>query len=75
MSGSYKDLEGDCGDLMAFLEAQRSLFETEEEFSAFAVDQVRRFIRDLRRLGIEVSLRPAYLARPAGSYAPSQAGN
>ena len=75
MSGSYKDHDDGCGDLMAFLESQRSLFETDEEFRAFAVDQVRQFVRDLRRLGIEVSMRPTFLARPVGNYSPSRAGN
>ena len=75
MSGSYKDHDDGCGDLMAFLESQRSLFENDEEFRAFAVGQVRRFVRDLRRLGIEVSMRPTYLERPLSSYSPSRAGN
>ena len=76
MSGSYRDFEGSCGDLMAFLQSQRSLFENEEEFRAFTVDQVRRFVYDLRALGIEVSMRPPYLENSAAlDRSPSRMGN
>ncbi|HWQ35876.1 MAG TPA: hypothetical protein VNQ79_23740 [Blastocatellia bacterium] len=58
MGGSYRSPDNGCGDLMAFLQSQRSLFESDEDFRAFALDQVRRFVRDLRALDIEVSMRP-----------------
>lgn len=75
MSGSYKTSGGGAGDLMAFLEAQRSLFASEEEFRAFAMDQVRQFVIDLRRLDIEVSLRPTWQDRSPTNSSPSIMGN
>jgi len=72
MGGSYKDLENGCGDLLAFLQSQRSLFETDEEYKAFVVSSVRRFVIDLRTLGIEVSMRPTYLEKSAVGYSSPQ---
>jgi hypothetical protein len=74
MGGSYRDLNEGCGELMAFLQAQRSRFESDEEFRVFAVDQVRRFVKDLRALGIEVSLRPSWSDQIAVESSPSMMG-
>ncbi len=75
MSSSYSSLDNGQGDLMAFLEAQRSLFENDDEFRAFAVDQVRRFVKDLRELGIEVSMRPAWQDQAASVHSSPAMGN
>ncbi|MFN7949577.1 MAG: hypothetical protein U0Z53_29740 [Blastocatellia bacterium] len=75
MGGSYRSLDNGHGDLMAFLQSQRSLFENEDEFRAFAVDQVRRFVKDLRELGIEVSMRPAWQDQAASAHSSPSMGN
>jgi hypothetical protein len=63
MSGSYDQTGNNPGELMAYLLSARHRYATEEEFKAFALESVRRFITDLRRLNIEVSMRPNYLER------------
>ena len=68
MSASYNLTEHGYGELMACLIKQRHLYATEEEFKAFAVESVRRFIADLRGVGIEISMRPSYLETPASHY-------
>lgn len=61
----------DYGELMETLLQHRSKFATEEEFKNYAVTAVRRFVTDLRTLGIEVSLRANYLDRPPSHYSPT----
>jgi len=63
MSASYDQTDSNYGELMACLLSGRSRYQTEEEFKAFAVESVRRFITDLRALSIEVSMRPSYLEK------------
>jgi len=58
MSGSYEQSEGRYGALMALLLKERERFGTDEEFRAFAVESVRKFITDLREFSIECSIRP-----------------
>jgi len=58
MSGSYEETENRYGALMALLLKERHRFETEDDFRAFAVESVRRFITDLREFRIECSIRP-----------------
>jgi len=58
----------DYGELMEVLLKRRDSFASEEEFKHYALSTVRRFVADLRYLGIEVSLRANYLERPASAY-------
>jgi hypothetical protein len=58
MSGSYEQGENRYGALMALLLRERERFESDEEFRAFAVESVRKFITDLREFSIECSIRP-----------------
>jgi hypothetical protein len=57
---SYKKMSTRYGELMALLMNERSRFTSEEEFNAFALNEVRRFINDLRSINIELTLRPTY---------------
>jgi len=70
MSGSYNKTTSSYGELMACLLSERSQYATEEEFKAFAVESVRRFITDLRTLNIEISLRPSYLEKSPSHQSP-----
>jgi hypothetical protein len=45
------------GELMECLLRERHRYATDDEFRAFAIGAVRRFITDLRSLDIEISLR------------------
>lgn len=47
-----------AGELMETLLRDRHRFGSDEEFRAHAISAVRRFITDLRRLDIEIALRP-----------------
>lgn len=49
--------ETGVGELMECLIRDRDRFATEEEFRAYAIGAVRRFITDLRVLDIEIALR------------------
>jgi hypothetical protein len=75
MSGSYNKPTNDYGELMACLMRERARYESEEEFKAFAVESVRRFISDLRGLSIEISMRPHYLETPSYYGAPQKVTN
>jgi hypothetical protein len=55
MTGQNQDTSE--GQLMMSLLAERQRFATDEEFRAFALEAVRRFILDLRRYDIEIALR------------------
>ena len=57
MSGSYQHQQSSFGELMECLMRERESYPTDEEFRAFAIGAVRRFIVDLRGLDIEISLR------------------
>jgi hypothetical protein len=60
---------------MAFLQSQRSLFESEDDFRTFVLDQVRCFIRDLRALDIEVSMRPNWNDRISSAHSTPPPGS
>jgi len=68
---SYQKKNAQSGELMALLMNERSRFSSEEEFNAFALSEIRRFINDLRSINIELTLRPTYfstaLTRPSAS--------
>jgi hypothetical protein len=70
--GSYTSQSTDYGELMSSLLKERSNFSTEEEFKAFAVAEVRRFIGDLRSINIEVSLRPTYNGIPLSHHSVTE---
>lgn len=55
--------EPSVGELMETLLRDRDSFASEEEFRAHAIGAVRRFITDLRRLDIEIALRPNHYDR------------
>jgi hypothetical protein len=71
MTGRETSAYKDHGELMESLLKHRSRFATDEEFKDYAVAAVRRFIADLRALGIEASLRANYLDRPPSHYSPT----
>jgi hypothetical protein len=70
--GSYTSQSTSHGELMNFLLKERSRFASEEEFKAFAIAEVRRFIGDLRSINIEVSLRPTYSGIPLSHHSVSE---
>jgi hypothetical protein len=53
------------GQLMESLVGERGRFASDEDFRAFVLDSVRRFITDLRALDIEISLRPNHYDKAA----------
>lgn len=57
MSAEYKHQQASYGELMRHLIRERERYPSEEEFKAFALAEVRRFIADLRTLDIEVAMR------------------
>jgi DNA-directed RNA polymerase specialized sigma24 family protein len=63
--GSTADSVSDqgVGELMEALLRDRDRFGSEDEFRAYAISAVRRFIIDLRRLDIEIALRPSHYNR------------
>jgi hypothetical protein len=56
MSGNYRQQPNSYGQLMEFLLSERHLYDSEEEFRAYALGEVRRFISELRDLEIELTL-------------------
>jgi hypothetical protein len=61
----------DHSELLESLLKHRSKFATGEEFKSYAVAAVRRFIADLRALGIEAARRANYLDRPPSHHSPT----
>jgi hypothetical protein len=51
------------GQLMEFLLSERHRYGSEEEFRAYALGEVRRFVSELRELEIELTLRPNFLEK------------
>jgi hypothetical protein len=60
------------GELMSLLLKERSKFSTEEEFRAYAVDEVRRFITDLRTINIELTMRPTFNKIPLSRHSSTE---
>jgi len=60
------------GELMSFLLHSRERFESEEQFKEYALAEVRKFINDLRSIGIELTLRPNYGGQPISQYSVTQ---
>lgn len=61
MSGNYGQKTDSYGQLMEFLLSERHRYDSEEEFRAYALGEVRRFISELRELEIELTMRPNFL--------------
>jgi hypothetical protein len=59
-------------ELMSFLLKERSKFPTEEEFKAYAVAEVRRFITDLRSINIELTMRPTFNKIPLSRHSVTE---
>jgi len=72
MSGSYDEKQGSYGLLMSRLLIERDRSASDEEFRAYAVREVRKFIVELRELGIELTLRPNYLDVSPSHYSSSE---
>ncbi|MBO0723144.1 MAG: hypothetical protein J2P41_20140 [Blastocatellia bacterium] len=49
------------GQLMEVLLSERHRYDTNEEFRAYALGEIRRFINELRELEIELTMRPNFL--------------
>jgi hypothetical protein len=64
MSGDYRQKTDSYGQLMEFLLSERHRYGSDEEFRAYALGEVRRFISELRELEIELTLRPKFLENP-----------
>ncbi|MBO0720573.1 MAG: hypothetical protein J2P41_07115 [Blastocatellia bacterium] len=58
--------------LMSHLLKQKENFSTEEDFKEFAVEEVRRFIADLRSLNIELTMRPAFNKIPLSRHSVTE---
>jgi hypothetical protein len=61
MSEDYGQKNNSYGQLMEFLLSERHRYDSEEEFKAYALGEVRRFISELRELEIELTMRPNFL--------------
>jgi len=72
MSGSYNEKRESYGLLMNRLLGERDLSTTDEEFRAYAMEEVRKFIVELRELNIELTLRPNYLDISPSHYSSSE---
>jgi hypothetical protein len=70
--GGYQSAGTKHGELMAYLMNERSRFATDEEFKAFALDEVRHFINDLRSINIELTLRPTFSRTPLTHYGATE---
>jgi hypothetical protein len=57
MSASYQQQNTSYSELMNCLLKERDRYATEDEFKAFALAEVRRFMMDLRSLEIEIAVR------------------
>ncbi len=62
----------DQSELMSLLLKERSKFSSEEEFKAYAVDEVRRFINDLRSINIELTMRPTFNKIPLSRHSVTE---
>ncbi|MEP7338794.1 MAG: hypothetical protein ABI977_13745 [Acidobacteriota bacterium] len=69
MTASRRD---NPGELMSFLLHLRERFDSDEEFNQFALVEVRRFITDLRPLGIELTMRPNFGGQPVTYHSVTQ---
>jgi len=59
-------------ELMSFLLSLRERFDSEEEFKAFVLNEVKRLIIDLRSMDIELTLRRNFSGQPASHHGITQ---
>lgn len=57
MSASYQQQNTTYSELMNCLLKERDHYATEDEFKAFALSEVKRFMLDLRSFDIEIAVR------------------
>jgi hypothetical protein len=57
MSASYQQQKTSYSELMNCLLKERDRYASEDEFKAYALAEVRRFMLDLRSLDIEIAVR------------------
>lgn len=67
---AYRD--HDNGELMSYLLSLLDRFESQEEFQAFVVSEVRRFITDVRSINIELTMRPTFGGQPISHHSATQ---
>lgn len=67
---AYRD--HDHGELMSYLLSLRDRFESQEEFQAFVVSEIRRFITELRSMDIELTMRPNFSGQPVSHNSPTR---
>ncbi|MCI0661313.1 MAG: hypothetical protein L0220_09595 [Acidobacteria bacterium] len=72
MNGSYDERRESYGLLMNRLLGERDCSASDEEFRAYAMKEVRKFIVELRELDIELTLRPNYLDVSPSHYSSSE---
>lgn len=53
---------------MEVLLSERHRYDTYEEFRAYALGEIRRFINELRKLGIELTMRPNFLENSSSEF-------
>ncbi len=68
----YKKQNVHYGELMNNLMKERQRFDTEEEFQSFALNEVRKFITDLRSINIELAMRPTYGGQPLSHHSATR---
>ncbi len=59
-------------EMMSFLLHLRERFDSEEEFKTFVLEDLRKFIGDLRLLDIELTLRPNYGGQPVSHHSATR---
>ncbi len=69
MSASRNDKPS---EMMSFLLHLRERFDSEEEFKTFVLEDLRKFIGDLRLLDIELTLRPNYGGQPVSHHSATR---
>lgn len=57
---------------MSYLLRLRERFDSEEEFKAFVISELRRFVTDLRSMDIELTLRPNYGGQPLSHHSSTK---
>lgn len=60
------------GELMSFLLSLRPRFESQEEFDIFVLSELRRFIKDLHSMDIELTMRPNFGGQPISHHSVTE---
>lgn len=72
MSASYQQQTTSYSDLMNCLMRERDRYASEDEFKAFALAEVRRFMMDLRSIDIEIAVRNTNTGKLNMFYSPKE---